>query len=242
MNSELLAVQHKNFLNLRKDISLERTEEIQKEFVLNYTFDAVSMEGTNKIPLEEIKRLQNTKELPEFCERDQKEALNHFAAFELVVKWVNEGVELDEERTKDLHEILVKGIFQGGMYRNVNVQIPGATHQPPDYIKVYDRMKKHYTRVTEFKGTDLEKAVYAHASIAKIHPFFDGNGRLARLVLNYYLLKANYLPVSIPRKLRSQYIESLETFKVEKDIKPLVLFFEKLLIDEYERITEELDK
>lgn len=241
MNNELLAVQRNNYLNLLKDVSEDKILEVQREFILKYTCDAVGMEGINHIPLEEVKRLLKNKTIADYSERDQKEVLNHVRAYDLIAKWAKEGTNLTEELVKDLHEVLVKDIFQGGVYRNVNIQIKGASHQPPDYIKVYDRMKKHYDRLDEFKGTDIEKAVYAHASIAKIHPFFDGNGRLARLILNYYLLKAGYLPISIPKSLRETYISKLEIFKAEKNLEPLTKFFEGLILARYEEVLQAID-
>jgi len=135
----------------------------------------------------------------------------------------------------------VEGIFQGGCYRNVNINIFGATHQPPDHVKVYDRMAKFFRNLEQFEGTPLERATYAHASIAKIHPFVDANGRLAKLVLNYFLMKNDFLPISIPLELRETYIEKLEIFKTEKDLNPLKDFFKELLIKRYEEVLKELD-
>ena len=154
---------------------------------------------------------------------------------------MKENKKFDEEKLKDIHEILVDGIFQGGVYRNVNINIFGATHQPPDYVKVYDRMAKFFRNLSEFEGTPLEKATYAHASIAKIHPFVDANGRLAKLVLNYFLMMHDYLPISIPLEQRETYIEKLEVFKTEKDLKPLHDFFKSLLVKRYEEVLKELD-
>jgi Fic family protein len=89
--------------------------------------------------------------------------------------------------------------------------------------------------------TPLDEAVYFHATLAKIHPFLDGNGRLARLVLNYYLIKNNDLPISIPIKLKETYIQQLEIFKIEKNIEPLKAFIEKLLIERYEDVINTLE-
>jgi Fic family protein len=138
--------------------------------------------------------------------------------------------------------MIVDGIFQGGVYRNVNIQMMGSTHQPTDHAKVYDRMHKLFSSLdtTSFENS-LEEAVYIHATLAKIHPFLDGNGRLARIVLNYYLMKANYLPISIPIRLKETYIEKLEIFKSEKNIEPLKTFFEKLLIERYEDVISALE-
>ena len=177
------------------------------------------MQGHNRIPYEDVKRLSQAKALLEYSEREQKEMLNHLEAFEFVKKEAKAGVPFTEEKLKDIHEILVEGIFQGGVYRNVNISIFGASHQPPDHVKVYDRMSKFFRNIEHFQGDVLEKATYAHASIAKIHPFVDANGRLAKLVLNYFLMMSDYLPISIPLEMREEYIARLELFKSEKDLK-----------------------
>ncbi len=55
-----------------------------------------------------------------------------------------------------------------------------------------------------------ESAFEAHLRLVSIHPFSDGNGRTARLLMNLLLLKAGYPPVIIGPEDRTQYIESLE--------------------------------
>jgi Fic family protein len=218
MEKDLLEVERQHLSNVMKELDQNTLDDVYKKFELIYTYDAVGM-----------------------VEKEQKEILNHLKAFEFVKKEVEEHKPFTEEKLKDIHEILVEGIFQGGVYRNVNINIFGATHQPPDYVKVYDRMAKFFRNLEEFEGTPLEKATYAHASIAKIHPFVDANGRLAKLVLNYFLMTSGYLPISIPISEREAYIDYLEAFKTEKDLKPLHDFFKKLLLSRYEEVLKELD-
>ncbi|MDY0074538.1 MAG: Fic family protein [Acholeplasmataceae bacterium] len=241
MEKDLLEVERKHLENVVKEREIEQLEEIEKKFALLYTYDAVGMVGQNRIPYEDVKRCSQAKALLEYSEREQKEILNHLKAFEFVMQEAKAKKPFNEEKMKDIHEILVEGIFQGGVYRNVNINIFGATHQPPDYIKVYDRMAKFFNNLENFEGSPLEIATYAHASIAKIHPFVDANGRLAKLVLNYFLIKHNYLPISIPLEQREAYIEDLEAFKTEKDLKPLMTLFKDLLIKRYEEVIKELD-
>ncbi len=241
MEKELLEIVRQHLSNVVKECEQQQIEEAEKKFALIYTYDAVGMEGHNRIPYEDVKRLSHAKALLEYSEREQKEILNHLKALEYVINEAKEGKPLNEEKLKDIHEILVEGIFQGGVYRNVNINIFGASHQPPDYVKVYDRMSKFFTNIDHFEGTVLEKASYAHASIAKIHPFVDANGRLAKLALNYFLIQGDYLPISIPLEMREIYIERLESFKSDKDIEPLTEFFKTLLIKRYEEVLKELD-
>lgn len=241
MEKDLLEVERQHLENVVKECDQVQLDDMEKKFALLYTYDAVGMVGKNRIPYEDVKRCSQAKALLEYSEREQKEILNHLKAFEYVIKEAKAQKPFNEEKLKDIHEILVEGIFQGGVYRNVNINIFGATHQPPDYVKVYDRMAKFFVNLEQFEGTPLELATYAHASIAKIHPFVDANGRLAKLVLNYFLIKHNYLPISIPLEERENYIAYLEAFKTEKDLTPLVHFFKDLLIKRYETVLKELD-
>ncbi|MFA5470845.1 MAG: Fic family protein [Acholeplasmataceae bacterium] len=240
MEKDLLEVERKHLSNVTKECDEKQIKENDERFALAYTYDAVGM-GENRIPYEDVKRLSQAKALLEYSEREQKEILNHLKAYEFVKKEAMEGKTFDEEKLKDIHEILVEGIFQGGCYRNVNINIFGASHQPPDHVKVYDRMAKFFKNLNHFEGSPLEKATYAHASIAKIHPFVDANGRLAKLVLNYFLISHDFLPISIPLELRETYIEKLEIFKTEKDLNPLKDFFKDLLIKRYEEVLKDLD-
>ncbi len=241
MEKDLLEVERMHLSNIRKECDEAQVRDVEEKFAIVYTYDAVGMEGKNRVPFEDVKRLLNTKALLEYSEREKKEILNHVKAFDHVCREAKRNVVFDEEKLKDIHEILVDGIFQGGIYRNVNIQIYGANHQPPDYVKVYDRMSKYFQALNEDWDDPIRKAVFAHASIQKIHPFLDGNGRLATLVMNYVLIQNDYLPVSIPLDLRPTYFEKLETFKVEKTIEPLVDLIKDLLLKRYEDVLKTLE-
>lgn len=241
MEQQLLQMHKKSLSNLMQEKKIISIYDIDQDFIVKYTYDAVSMEGKNKVPYEQVKTLLNTNVLIGFSEREKKEILNHAACFKKIVKLVESNQDLTEEQIKDLHELLVKDIFIGGVYRNVNIQIVGAAHQPPDHIKVYDRMKKLFNKMKESNLNDFDKGIYIHAQISKIHPFLDGNGRLARLILNYYLIKAGYIPITIPVAKRNEYFNNIEIFKIEKNIEPLTNFIVKLLNERYERLIEQLE-
>lgn len=242
MEKEILEINRLHLANIVKDMGEKKLEEQKEKFMIQYTFDAVGMEGNNKIPLKEISRLAKSGKIDSYSEREQKEVINHVEAFKTIKKWLDEGLEdIDEERLKDLHEILVRDIFQGGTYRNVNIQIVGAKHQPTSHIKVYDRMKRAFNNAQYEKMTDFEKAIYYSAQLAKIHPFLDANGRIGRLIMNFYLMKAGYLAVSIPKNFREEYFTHLESFKIDDNIEPLTNFIKQLLVTRYETLIAELE-
>ena len=63
---------------------------------------------------------------------------------EKIKKIIEKNNELTEDFVKDLHEVLVDGLCEGGLYRNTNLRINGSGYIPCDYVKVYDRMKKYF--------------------------------------------------------------------------------------------------
>jgi len=63
----------------------------------------------------------------------------------------------------------------------------------------------------------IKKYTRCHIGFAAIHPFFDGNGRLARLLSNIYMLKNGYLPLLVNNKKRKLYIELLSRYNLHSD-------------------------
>lgn len=241
MTLEMLEISRNHLHNIIKERGDNALNAIMKEFITTYTYDAISLEGQNRIPYEDVKRLIEVGSLLEYSEREQKEVLNHVFAFEKVLELVKLKQSLHEESLKDIHEILVKGIFQGGVYRNVNIQMMGSQHQPTDHAKVYDRMHKLFSQQSDWTHHALELAVQMHAGLAKIHPFLDANGRLARLVLNYFLMTNDYLPITIPVQDKHHYIDLLEIYKSSKNIEPLKAYVTERLVKRYEDVIEALD-
>ena len=89
-------------------------------------------------------------------------------------------------------------------------------------------MKKYIHVLHTHKGDVYELAAFSHLQLAKIHPFLDGNGRLARLILLYYLVKNKFKPIIIPRQDKNKYFSLLEEFKVNKNMKPFIDYIKKL--------------
>lgn len=155
--------------------------------------------------------------------------LNQKTAFLFVLKMVQENTPMDENNLKDLHQILMHGFSDiGGLYRNVDISVKGSNHTPPSHIKVYDRMKKYFDFTETVKGDLFEFIAYCHVQLVKIYPFLDGNARLSRLVLDYYLLKNGFLPVLFTQDNKQNYYNALEAFKVEKNISPFVEMLKEL--------------
>ncbi|MDI9370572.1 MAG: Fic family protein [Synergistaceae bacterium] len=79
--------------------------------------------------------------------------------------------------------------------------------------------------VNAYEGPDvLKAAAYFHAKFEHIHPFADGNGRVGRTLLNYYLMTRNHPPLIIGEEDRRQYFVALQKYDEDEDLEPLYRF------------------
>ena len=103
----------------------------------------------------------------------------------------------------------------------------------PNYIKVPDLMSDFAARI--FKNAadyhPVELALLAHYELVTIHPFSDGNGRTARLLMNLVLIQNGYPPAIIQKRERERYVTSLEQAQLGGSREQ----FDKLIIKAVER-------
>lgn len=105
----------------------------------------------------------------------------------------------------------------------VQVYIKGSKHIPPQPYMVQKEMEDYFIWYEKNK-TRLHPLVLAaemHEKLVSIHPFIDGNGRTARLIMNLILLKTGYVIANIKgdAENRLKYYESLEKAQAEGDKK-----------------------
>ena len=142
------------------------------------------------------------------------EATNHAAALD----WVTAQVErkpkhLTEKDILYIHSFILKGIddANAGHYRSVPVRIAGSPIVLPNYRKVPNLMMDFMAWLkSDALLHPVHLAAEAHYRLVTIHPFTDGNGRTARLLMNLLLLMTGYPPAIIRKQDRLKYITALE--------------------------------
>lgn len=195
---------------------------VSKEFLVSFVANSISFES---VPVSEDVVLKIVDGDTSGIEKKTIQVIeNYVNGFDLALSILDRGTFLTEDDLKDIHDKVVSGFSLGGLYRNVDISIKGSNHTPPSYVKVYDRMKKYFDTINDSSNEKIYNVAFSHAQLMKIHPFLDGNGRVARIVLNYMLLKNGYKPVIISYIESDKYFDVLEKFKVEKDINPLIDF------------------
>ena len=144
--------------------------------------------------------------------KDHLEAVNLAQAWDQVKLLATPDKSITERDLLDLHRIVLTRVEDtfAGSYRSSAVRIAGATLVPPNPIKVPDLMQELFATLPMILDP-VERAAALHHGIARIHPFADGNGRAARLAMNFVLLAAGYPPISISPEDRADYYAALES-------------------------------
>lgn len=143
--------------------------------------------------------------------KDHLEAVNLARAWEEVKELAAKGNDLTEGDLLALHRIVLTRVEDehAGRYRTTAVRIAGAKLVPPNPLKVPELMAELFASLSGITDP-VARAATLHHGIARIHPFADGNGRVARLAMNFLLLAAGYPPVSVAPEDRATYYAALE--------------------------------
>ena len=145
--------------------------------------------------------------------KDHLEALGHSEAYDLLFR-LAKGQDITEANIKELHRLFYYRIDakQAGKYRKRRVIITGTDFIPPAPERIPDLMKLLIAGIPDVmeRHHPVELAAIIHKELVTIHPFIDGNGRTARLLMNLVLLQSGYPPAIIPPILRRDYLNTLD--------------------------------
>jgi Fic family protein len=183
--------------------------------------------------------------------KDFLEAKNHAEAIDALETVIRKKPKLTEFFIKSLHGILLKGMefttakgnnnqyiqkkLHVGEYKkqpNHVLTASGKIHHYCDPLKVSDEMQKliaWFNSLETQKLSAVEKAGLLHYRFVSIHPFDDGNGRIARLLMNLTLMQDGFPPCIIKNKNRKEYLNTLEKVQTEKDENIFLIFIAKEL-------------
>jgi len=204
-------------------------KKIKEQFEIEMTYNSNAIEG-NSLTLKETRLVINEgitikgKPLKDHIEaKSHKEALDYL--YELVS--TRKKILPSEMLIRTFHQIVTEDIDKewAGKYRNSLVLIGGADYKPPEAIEVPKMMADliDWVRSNKNKLHPVELAAILHYKLAAIHPFFDGNGRTARLIMNIVLMRAGYPLAIILKNDRKKYYNVLS--KADKgDLIPFIRF------------------
>lgn len=198
-----------------RPLTPNEVKELDAYFRIGTTYTSNALEG-NSLTLSETKvLLEDGITIGGKPIRDCYEATGHARAYDYMLEIARGGpLQFREEDILRLHALFYGGIApdHAGHYREDQVFITGTEYIPPTADEVPGLMAKLVEDLNQRKnGTHpVLLAAYAHRRLVDIHPFQDGNGRTARLLMNLILVNKGYCVVSIPPVLRHDYITALQ--------------------------------
>jgi signal recognition particle subunit SEC65 len=153
-----------------------------------------------------------------------------FAAVTEAVRRVlegNSGADLVADEHQRWHALLF-GSTPSYSYRDRPVYLGGSRHVPYPPTAVLDGMSSLLECIAGEPDARV-RAVLGPFLLTYIHPYTDGNGRLARLMMNVLLVEGGFQWTVIPLVQRREYMESLEAASTQDDIRPLTSLISSLV-------------
>lgn len=178
--------------------------------------------------------------------KDHLETFGHSDAFYELLNLAKTDT-ITEDNIKYLHKLFYKRIDEGnaGNYRNKSIIVAGSDVEFPKPDELPRKMNEFVQSIYDMKLKlhPVEFSAMLYAKFVNIHPFIDGNGRVARLLMNLALLQAGYNIAIIPPVVRADYIRALQESNHNNFI-PFINFISEMVLGsqkEYLRIIQNLN-
>ncbi|MEZ4752992.1 MAG: Fic family protein [Bdellovibrionota bacterium] len=203
----------KKLLDSKRPLPKVILNRLKIELSLEWTYNSNAIEG-NTLSLQETRLvLEEGLTIKGKKLREHFEAKNHEKAIHYIEKLVKPKYKLSEKDIFEVHRLVLENIEDEfcGRYRNGQVRILGANFVPPNHLKIKNQICELISSVNTNPSnlSFLELISRFHHKFVWIHPFFDGNGRTARLLMNLLFMKYGYPPAIILKNDRKKYYKAL---------------------------------
>ena len=231
-NAEILEDLKESYKEWQRKLPTTARKKLEEEFVIRFTYNSNAIEG-NRLTLRQTALILKDKIIPSGARaEDYNEAIN---GRECLGYLKNYKGDFNEKQILKVNELLTKntGVVYGGRIRFFNVRIDGSEHVPP----AFQELKRHLSNLFKWYSANKNKlhpfelATIVHAKLTRIQPFEDGNGRTARAIMNFILMKKSFPMFFIPFERRERYYESLELAD-KRDYSEYISVLLELIVDQ----------
>ena len=227
----------KNYRNDSALMSIPIKAKNLRNFGIRFTHHSSKIEGS-KLTLRDVQAVIDNNILPK--NKKVNDAIETKAHYSIYDKMINTTEELSMALICKWHEELfqITDHNNAGIIRDYPVSIEGSEYELPMYKIEIDLLLKDLFKWYNDKKNILHPVFVAsvmHYRFVAIHPFGDGNGRMARLLTNYILYKNNYPMVDVDPDIRVQYYNALEKTDNKNHELPFIQWFFKDYIKEWKK-------
>jgi Fic family protein len=197
-------------LNERRPFDNRTELEVRKAFLPDRVTATLNIEGIAATRRQTL-AIMDAMVVTQNSAKEDQDILNALRADEFVYDQYEAGADLDAGMIREVNRLLLDQVRDdAGVFRKVSVEISGASFHPPEPSDI-DALIREITEGT--KEADflhpIVQAAWVHHQVSYVHPFIDGNGRTARLLQDFILLKRNLYPIGVPSAQRDAYYQAL---------------------------------
>ena len=211
---------YQNTINELRPFEGEMLKQIKDFYRVGLTWTSNALEGNSLTESETKVLIEDGLTIGGRPLRDMFEAVDHAKAYDYMFTIIR-NKEIIENDIRYLHKLSYKNIDEefAGEYRDIPVFISGSNYAVSKVEDIKSEIEDlcEWIRMERNNYHPVEFAALLHKKFVFIHPFKDGNGRVARLLMNTALIQDGYLPALIPPILRSEYISLLEKAHTDKN-------------------------
>jgi Fic family protein len=203
---------------------------IQEKLRIEWTYDSNALEGSTLTKGETYFFLREGLTVEGKPFKDFLDARNHAEAIDYLYQIIKDERQITPGLMKEFNRLLLSGITHTEAINEMGQRVqkpasPGEYKRLPNHVLQPDGTIHHYTdplhvpaemeelfRWIQESSTDKHPVIIsavAHYNLVRIHPFDDGNGRGARILMNLILIKKHYAPAIIKMEQRRAYLETL---------------------------------
>jgi Fic family protein len=240
----LVSVENKKAqLDRLRPLSSAALRQLQKHYDVELTYTSNAIEGNTLSLRETAEVIEHGITVGGKPLRDHLEAVDHYDALLWMREQAAESSPLGELIVCELHRRIVARSRPdiAGVYSQLPRRIAGSAVAFPNPAKIPDLMEQFGAWLST-APLNPATAFDTHFRLTAIHPFGDGNGRTARLLMNLVLIRGGYPPVAVRPEDRKTYLDALERGSLVEDLRAFQNFMHDRLdatLTEYLAVLEE---
>ena len=234
-------------INRHRPLKGQALKQLQDYFRIGLTWSSNALEGNSLTETETKVVIEDGITIGGKPLKDHFEAIGHAEAFDCLQKLARRK-EITERDILKLHRLFYYRIDEAnaGRYRKQNIIVTGTDFVFPAPRELKGLMADFAEEIPRLRAGKhpIEFAALLHTRLVTIHPFVDGNGRAARLLMNLALLQEGYPVTIIPPVLRSEYLEAVRESNTG-NAKPFVNLISSMVWEgqrDYLRLLQSLER
>jgi len=217
----------------------EYLRQLREYYRIGLTWTSNAIEGNSLTELETKILLEDGLTAGGKPLRDMFEALGHSIAYDYMFGLLGER-RITVEDIKCLHRLFFKSIDEAnaGVWRDVSIVVTGTDYKFPAPPEL-DGLMADLGRWIEAERDKMHPICFAatlHLKFVTIHPYIDGNGRVARLLMNAALIQDGYLLAVVPPILRQEYMAAIQGYQQKGDANQFCDFIAERVLESEKEI------